>query len=238
MSLMAVKDVLVKGGPVLYLLILMSIALIALIVERHLAYRRAVVDQDWLMQQIALHLVQGKVAEALQFVEQIEGALARVVEVGLKRWEETRAEMENSMKVAIARQTLLMEKNVAVIGTMAVILPFVGLFGTVVGIMHAFDAIATRGGTGAAVVASGVAEALICTAAGLFVAIAAVAAFNYFRNRIRMTTDELVINMELFSDMVSYVKANKPFPADLKELLQLPIMPDTPGLKPGDVPAT
>lgn len=228
----SLKEVLVNGGPVLLLLILSSIVLVAVVIERIMAFRKSIVDQEWLTQQVAIHLVQGKVREALDFVEHIEGSLARVFEVGLKRYEQSRAELENACKVAVARQTLLMEKNVSLIGTFAVVCPFVGLFGTVVGIMHAFESIAAKGGTGAAVVASGVAEALITTAAGLFVAIAAVVSFNYFRNKIRTAVDEMLIHVEVFSDMVAYVKEGKPFPADLKELLQLPVLGDAPGERP------
>lgn len=230
-SLEWVKSTLVNGGPVLILLILASIALLALVVERFMSFRKSYVDQEWLIQQMAILLTQGKVTEALDLVERIEGSLARVLEVGLKRYDETRQNMENTMKVAVARQTLLMERNVAPMGTFAVICPFVGLFGTVVGIMHAFESIAIKGGTGPAVVAAGVAEALITTAAGLFVAIAAVVSFNYFRNRIRTIVDEMVINLEVFSDMVECCKLGKPFPADLQELVNLPVLGEAPGEK-------
>ncbi|NDD27895.1 MAG: MotA/TolQ/ExbB proton channel family protein [Proteobacteria bacterium] len=226
-----VRDVMVKGGPTLWGLFLLSVVLIALIVERVQAFRKSTVDQDWLVQQMAILLTQDKVKEALDFVDGIEGSLPRVFEVGLKRYEEPREVIENAMKVAIARQSLLMEKNVSIIGTFAVICPFVGLFGTVVGIMHAFESIANKGGTGPAAVAAGVAEALICTAAGLFVAISAVVSFNYFRNRIRVTTDELLINIEVFSDMIAYVKEGRPFPQDLRELLNLPHLAEAPGEK-------
>lgn len=226
-----VRDVMSKGGPTLWGLFLLSIVLIAIIVERVMAFRKSAVDQDWLIQQMAILLTQGKTKEALDFLDGLEGSLPRVLEVGLKRYDESRDVIENAMKVAIARQSLLMEKNVSIIGTFAVICPFVGLFGTVVGIMHAFESIASKGGTGPAAVAAGVAEALICTAAGLFVAIAAVVSFNYFRNRIRGTTDELLINLEVFSDMIDYCKAGKPFPADLRELLQLPHLAEAPGEK-------
>jgi len=230
-SLLSVKDLVLKGGPVLFVLLLFSVAVVAVIVERVLAFRKSVVDQEWLMQQMALQLVQGKVKEAMEFVERMEGSLARVFEVALKRYHEPRESIENCMKVAVARQTLLMEKNVAILGTLAVIAPFVGLFGTVVGIMHAFESIATKGGTGAAVVASGVAEALITTAAGLFVAIASVVSFNYFRNKIRTTVDEMLIHVEVFSDMIGYCKSGQPFPEDLKDLLNLPVLGDAPGAR-------
>lgn len=228
----AVKDLMIKGGPVLWLLFALSIVLVGVVFERLLAFTKAAVDQDWLMRQMAVLLTRDRVQEAAYLLEQMEGSLPRVLEVGLKRFDEPRTVIENAMKVAVARQTLLMEKNVSVIGTFAVICPFVGLFGTVVGIMHAFQSIASTGGTGPAAVAAGVAEALLTTAAGLFVAVAAVVSFNYFRNRIRTATDEMLIHLEVFSDMLEYYKTGRPFPADLRELLRLPRdVVDAPGVR-------
>jgi biopolymer transport protein ExbB/TolQ len=83
------------------------------------------------------------------------------------------------------------EHRLAALGTVANIAPFVGLFGTVVGVIHAFQSIALKASAGPSVVASGIAEALISTAAGLFVAIPAVVAYNYFLKRARKLSLEL-----------------------------------------------
>jgi len=82
------------------------------------------------------------------------------------------------------------EKRLAPLGTIANIAPFVGLFGTVVGVIHAFHAISQKMGAGPSVVAGGISEALITTAAGLFVAIPAVIAYNFFLKRVRRLTIE------------------------------------------------
>ena len=78
---------------------------------------------------------------------------------------------------------------VTALGTIGSVAPFVGLFGTVVGIIHAFKAISDNAGGGPAVVANGIAEALITTALGLFVAIPAVVAYNAFTNKIGRITE-------------------------------------------------
>ncbi|MCX5898749.1 MAG: MotA/TolQ/ExbB proton channel family protein [Proteobacteria bacterium] len=83
------------------------------------------------------------------------------------------------------------EHRLAALGTIANIAPFVGLFGTVVGVIRAFQAIALKASAGPSVVASGIAEALISTAAGLFVAVPAVVAYNYFLKRARKLSLEL-----------------------------------------------
>jgi biopolymer transport protein ExbB/TolQ len=83
------------------------------------------------------------------------------------------------------------EQRLAALGTIANIAPFIGLFGTVVGVIRAFHAISIKMGAGPSVVAAGIAEALITTAAGLFVAIPAVVAYNFFLKRVRRLTIEM-----------------------------------------------
>jgi biopolymer transport protein ExbB len=78
-----------------------------------------------------------------------------------------------------------MEKNLLVLGTLGNNAPFIGLFGTVLGIIKAFNDLAIAGTSGPTVVMRGVSEALVATAAGLFIAIPAVAAYNYFQSRIK-----------------------------------------------------
>ena len=85
---------------------------------------------------------------------------------------------------------LKMKENLGALATIGATAPFVGLFGTVIGIIHAFQKMATSGG-GIASVSAGIAEALITTAFGLFVAIPAVWAYNYFQNRIDRFTVEM-----------------------------------------------
>ncbi len=83
------------------------------------------------------------------------------------------------------------EQRLAALGTIANVAPFIGLFGTVMGVIHAFHAISKSTGAGPTVVAAGISEALITTAAGLFVAIPAVIAYNFFLKRVRRLGIEL-----------------------------------------------
>ena len=83
------------------------------------------------------------------------------------------------------------EQRLSILGTIANTAPFIGLFGTVIGVIHAFHAIAETAGAGPSVVAAGISEALITTAAGLFVAVPAVFAYNFFLKRARRLSMEL-----------------------------------------------
>lgn len=86
-----------------------------------------------------------------------------------------------------------MERFVPLLGTIAAAAPFIGLLGTVIGIIRAFRAISVSGSGGPQVVAAGIAEALVATALGLFVAIPALVAYNYFSTKIRRTTENIEI---------------------------------------------
>ena len=103
------------------------------------------------------------------------------------------AELEKMADSIIDWETSKLQRRLTVLGTLGSITPFIGLFGTVIGVMHAFKDLASTSaaGTGASVVAAGIAEALINTAAGLFVAIPAVIAYNYFLSKTNYFAKEL-----------------------------------------------
>jgi biopolymer transport protein TolQ len=99
-----------------------------------------------------------------------------------------------------------LESLVPFLATVGSTSPFIGLFGTVVGIMASFQEIGLRGSASLATVAPGIAEALVATAAGLVAAIPAVIAYNYFSNRIRVLAGE----MEIFSnDFLNIIRRGK-----------------------------
>jgi len=91
----------------------------------------------------------------------------------------------------LLRAGALLRARLPVLATLGALSPFIGLFGTVIGIMHSFHAISEKKGAGIEVVGGGISEALICTAAGLAVAVLAVLAYNAFNTRIRGFMDEL-----------------------------------------------
>jgi biopolymer transport protein ExbB len=90
------------------------------------------------------------------------------------------------MQVELSQQKLLLERNLSILGTMAAIAPLIGLLGTVWGIMRAFHDMAATGSAAPTVVAAGVAEALVTTAAGLVVAVPALVLYNHFSGRLNV----------------------------------------------------
>jgi biopolymer transport protein ExbB len=110
--------------------------------------------------------------------------LAVVAEVGFANAALSDKRMVELMDAAALEEKMKMERFLSILGTMGNIAPFIGLFGTVVGIIRAFGDLAVSGSGGPSVVAAGIAEALITTAAGLVVAIPAVIFYNYFLRRV------------------------------------------------------
>lgn len=101
------------------------------------------------------------------------------------------ASIDRTLKRVAGTEITRLERTLTFLATTGNATPFIGLFGTVWGIMDAFRQIGSRGSTSLAVVAPGISEALIATAAGLFAAIPAVIAYNYFLNRIRVLTSHM-----------------------------------------------
>jgi len=109
---------------------------------------------------------------------------AAVVRACLERAADGAAAAEEHKAAVVEQERTRYEKRLAFLGTLGANAPFIGLFGTVLGIIRAFHAIALAGTGGFAVVASGISEALIATALGLAVGIVAVICFNYFQSRV------------------------------------------------------
>ena len=108
-----------------------------------------------------------------------------------RRLSEEVASIDRTLKRVAGAEITRLEKNLTFLATTGNATPFIGLFGTVWGIMDAFRQIGFRGSTSLAVVAPGISEALIATAAGLFAAIPAVIAYNYFLSRMRVVTSQM-----------------------------------------------
>jgi len=142
--------------------------------------------------------------DVTRFIERVRGALARSREEALRICREDCSSLGDVAAIAFedgakaetvlagaAAKTEALERPLAVIGTVASIAPFIGLFGTVIGIMRAFRDVSRYGGAAAARVSTGISEALIATAAGLFVAIIATVLYNYFVSWIGRIESEL-----------------------------------------------
>lgn len=170
---------------VLWLLVFLSIASVAVMVERALFLRAQAPDLEALARTLPALLASGELDKARGELGAPGSPEVRVALAGLAELPRGRQACSDAMASAKARERLGMERFLGLLGTLGANAPFIGLFGTVLGIIKAFADLARNRTGGADVVMAGISEALVATAVGLLVAIPAVVAYNVFQGKIR-----------------------------------------------------
>jgi biopolymer transport protein ExbB len=188
------KALLLGAGAawVLWLLIGLATCSVAIAVERALYFRGRGGGLAVLARSLERHLAAGDLEGARRALEGARAVAASVAQAGLRLAHLGPAAAEKAMQGALALERERLEARLAFLGTLGNNAPFVGLFGTVIGVVQAFDQLGVAGAGATAVagqaapqaVMAGIAEALIATAVGIGVALPAVAAYNAFQRRI------------------------------------------------------
>jgi len=193
-------DLMLRAGSrwVLWLLILLSLAAIAVMLDRIWFFLQERPPRDRLAAAIRA-MREGSAASALTKLTGARSMEAAVVRVCLSHAADGPAAVEDHRAAAIETERLRYEKRLAFLGTLGNNAPFIGLFGTVLGVI---DATAHLTGNHSSQVMSGISEALISTAVGLLVALPAVAAFNYFQ---RILKTRAVAAEGLGSELVAHL---------------------------------
>lgn len=168
-----------------------SILSFTFMVERWWHFRHASGGGDGILAHIHKLLEAGKTEEAQNYTRKNPSSVSQLIHYGLLHAERSRRDLEELLQSKRAEERLKLERYLGVLGTLGNISPFIGLFGTVVGIIKAFRDLAAAGGGGPSVVAKGIAEALVATAAGLLVAIPAVIVYNYFMRKVKHLSVEM-----------------------------------------------
>ncbi|MGH9488198.1 MAG: MotA/TolQ/ExbB proton channel family protein [Terriglobales bacterium] len=184
-----------SAKAVVIVLFIMSVLSIAVFVDRLIAYGNTKKESRLFAPKVAGALKQGRLDEAMKVAETYKKShLAKVVSAGLGEFqahqnstEISGGEIEASQR-ALGRSQAIehneLKRGLGMLATIGATAPFVGLFGTVLGIIHAFTSISVEKTTGLSAVAGGISEALVTTAVGLFVAIPAVWFYNYFSGKV------------------------------------------------------
>jgi len=203
----SILQIISAGGFTIYLLILCSIISIAVIIERVVYYkRRSSFSRTAIFDQIRKEVSANHVLNAVGLCKNIDTPVAKVALAGLNLHGHDEKLVANAMEREITIETIKLERFIGIVGSIGGTAVYIGLLGTVIGIMRAFSDIGKAGSGGMNVVTLGISEALICTAAGLLVAIPAVLSYNWFTRKI----DNFVIDMELAaSELVDLICIKK-----------------------------
>ncbi len=171
-------------SPILMVLVLCSVVTLGFALERVFYFRKRNGNADGTLAQVLVAIRENRISEAILHCNNNPHPVGAVAATTIEGYQKAPRETEEIMQVALSQQKLLLERNTGMLGTMAAIAPLIGLLGTVWGIMRAFHAMSAAGAGAPSVVAAGVAEALVTTAAGLVIAVPAVMLYNHFNRRL------------------------------------------------------
>src|SRR5438094_5382374 len=183
------------GGAVMVCLALLSVFSVGMIVDKHRRFSSASLQSEKFKPEFKKFLHGGEAQDLIEAGRLHQNSyVAQVVSAGIKEYDGVRqsgrdpvASLElvtSALRDSMSETLIQLKGGLGFLATIGSTAPFIGLFGTVIGIINAFRSIAATGSGGMSVVSGGIAEALVSTALGIFVAIPAVVAFNYFTGRI------------------------------------------------------
>lgn len=201
----ALPEFVKEGGPLVIVLIMLTLMVFTFVIERILSLRKAQGRRSYapFLREVLDRTRSGDIQGAIELCDRQGGTMAGVLSAGLRRYQaiadETGAdkrvvieEVEHALEEATSLEAPALERNLVALSTIASIATMVGLLGTTIGMIRAFAALANAGAPDAVQLSIGISEALINTAGGLIAAIIAIVAYNYFTTKI----DGLMHNTE------------------------------------------
>ncbi len=190
MDNMSFIELLNKGGWVMWVMLVCSILVLAFFFERLWAMMKIGRLNADVAERVKQAIRNGQIKEAIALCSRNQGFITHALEVALNAASFPREEMESIFALYRMKLQGLLNKNLALFGTLAFIGPLLGLLGTVLGVIRAFRDLALSGSGGPTIVAAGIAEALIATAAGITVAVSASVLYNFFTSKVRTTVQQ------------------------------------------------
>ena len=196
-----------KGGPVMVLIIILSVIAGIIIIERLLFFRRIRMDEEKFIDRLKSAIQKGHYDEAIDICENNSTPLSNLMKVGIEHRSYGKSEIKESILAAANLEVPHLERYLTSLGTIAHISPLLGLLGTVTGNIKAFGVLGQFGSVGdPSLLASGISEALLTTAAGIVVSIPAIAFYNYLVGKANHT----ITNLEnRVNDMVLFFEAGE-----------------------------
>ena len=203
-------DIIQKGGPMMYLIILSSIIAFGVVVERIYHLNRARIDANKFMDDITSVLKRNKIIESIEMCNKTAGPIAHIIKAGILKHDRSKPEIKEAVEEAAQLEIPRLEIHLPILATIAHIAPLLGLLGTVTGMIKSFQVIQQKALSMAPVnpgdLAGGIWEALLATLAGLAVAIPTYVAYTYLVSQV----DGLVYDMERSAtDLVNLLSSKR-----------------------------
>ena len=193
----------VDGGWAMWPLLVLLVLGVAVAIERLITLSRAGIDAESFFNEFEKIFKNGGADKAAQFCSETPGPLASVIHAGLLRLDRGIDQIEKAVENSGAVEMAFLERGMVWLSTVANLAPMIGFLGTVSGMINAFQAIKTAGDVEPSMVAGGISEALITTAAGLIVGIIIQFCYNFFANRIDNIIADMTERTAGFIDILS-----------------------------------
>lgn len=178
-------EIMEKGGIILWIITFLSVIAAVVIIERFLYFRKIRIDEERMINRLRGVLQKGHYDEALSICENHPAPITNLMKVGIEHRMYSRETIREAIMDAASLEVPQMEKHLPLLGTISYVAPLLGLLGTVTGNIRAFGVIGKLGAIGdPGLLARGIAEALITTAAGLIVAIPTVIFYNHLVSKV------------------------------------------------------
>lgn len=180
-----------KGGFMMWPLLFCSVIALAIIIDRFLFFRSIAIDEKLLMEELIAEVKKRNISNAISICQKHSSPVAKILAAALKKFSASRSEIEEAVEEESLNEIPKVERYIPGLAVIASVSTLMGFTGTVLGMIRAFGDIAERGISSPTVVASGISEALITTAAGLIIAIPTILFYHYFTYRVNRLTLEI-----------------------------------------------
>jgi len=204
-----VQDWYAMGGWIMHGILACSVLTLGLVLERGWALRRNGIIPTGLLGKLHEHMQRREMSQVLTLCGSSNTSIARVLRAGLLHFDRGLAEMQDAVETAGAHEATLLRRNLPMLAALANIATMMGLLGTVLGMIESFDLIAQTGTGDARVVAGGIFQALVTTAAGLIVGITAIAFHSFLRRKVEVLEADLD---EISFGMLEQLSLGRPEP--------------------------
>lgn len=207
---MNLLSILAKGGWLMIPIAIFSLIALGIFIERLLVLRKSQINFNAFLLKLRQHIVNKDIQSALRLCADAQSPIARIMGTGIKRHDQSREEIKDSIESAGRAEIYQLEKGYGTLATISGVAPLTGFLGTVTGMIRAFMRIQELGGNvNATVLAGGIWEALITTAAGLFVGILTLLAYNYLVSKVQRFVFQLEVSSSNLLELLTSKSENE-----------------------------
>ncbi len=207
---MSLLSILAKGGWLMVVIGIFSLIAAGIFIERLLVLRKNKINLNAFLLKLRQTLINQDINQALMLCAQTESPIAKVLEKGIKRYGKGKEEIQEAIENAGRMEIYQLEKGLGALATIAGVAPLTGFLGTVTGMIQAFMRIQELGGNvNATVLAGGIWEALLTTAAGLVVGILTLLGYNYLVSRVQRFVFDLEVSSNNLLELLTETAGEK-----------------------------